>query len=56
MRAVDCPCGEHFEATNDSQLIDQMKQHASEDHEEGEYSEADLKLLVNRSAYDAVAV
>ena len=54
MRAVDCPCGEHFEGTNDTQLMDQMKQHATDDHAEGEYSEADLRLIVNRDAYDAV--
>jgi len=54
MRAVDCPCGEHFEGTNDTQLMEQMTQHASDDHDEGEYSESDVRLLVNRSAYDVV--
>ena len=54
MRAVDCPCGEHFEATNDSMMLDQLKEHADEDHS-GEYSEADLRLMVNTSGYDASA-
>jgi hypothetical protein len=53
MRAVDCPCGEHFEGTTDTQLMEQMKQHADEDHGD-EYTEADLRLIVNRAAYDAV--
>lgn len=55
MRAVDCPCGEHFEGTNDTQLVEELKKHSSEDHESEEgYAEADIRLLVNRSAYDAV--
>lgn len=53
MRAVDCPCGEHFEGTNDTQLVEELKKHSSDDHAE-EYSDADLRLLVNTSAYDAV--
>lgn len=52
MRAVDCPCGEHLEARNDGALLDAVKEHADTAHE-GQYSEADLKLLVTRSAYDA---
>ena len=54
MRAVDCPCGEHFEAHNDTKILETVKQHADEEHA-GEYSEADLRLLVNTSAYDAAA-
>jgi hypothetical protein len=53
MRAVDCPCGEHFEGTNDTQLVAELKRHSSDDHDD-EYSEADLRLMVNTSAYDAV--
>jgi hypothetical protein len=54
MRAVDCPCGEHFEAQTDAQLLELLKQHADTEHP-GEYSETDLRLLVNTSAYDAAA-
>jgi hypothetical protein len=52
MRAVDCPCGEHLEARTDGALFDAVKEHANEEHE-GRYSDADLKVLVNSSAYDA---
>ena len=38
MRAVECPCGEHLEARNDSELVERAKQHAGETHE-GRYSE-----------------
>jgi len=54
MRAVDCPCGEHFEAQTDAQVLEELKGHADQDHS-GEYSEADLRLIVNTSAYDAAA-
>ncbi len=52
MRAVECPCGEYLEARSDSDLIEVAKQHASSAHE-GQYSDADLRVLVNTSAYDA---
>ena len=51
MRAVDCPCGEYLEGRNDSQLLDEAKQHATSEHE-GEYSDADLRILIDTSAYD----
>ena len=55
MRAVECPCGEHIEGSNDTQILEAVKKHANDEHE-GEYSEADLRLLVNTAAYDAAAV
>ena len=51
MRAVECPCGEYLEARNDAELLESAVQHAAEDHE-GRYSEAELRTLVNTSAYD----
>jgi hypothetical protein len=54
MRAVDCPCGEHFEAQTDAQILEALKRHADQEHP-GESSETDLRLLVNTSAYDAAA-
>lgn len=52
MRAVDCPCGEYLEARGDGELLERMKRHASEEHE-GQYSDAELKILVDTAAYDA---
>ena len=54
MRAMDCPCGEYIEARNDGEVLDAVKRHASEEHE-GTYSEAELKILVDTSAYDVAA-
>ena len=53
MRAVECPCGEHIEATNDTQILEAVTEHANAEHE-GQYSDADLRLLVTTAAYDAV--
>lgn len=54
MRAVDCPCGEHFEEDTDAKVLDAIKEHADEDHP-GRYEDAELRLLVNTTAYDAAA-
>ena len=54
MRAVECPCGEHFEAQTDEKVFESVKHHADDEHP-SEYSETDLRLLVNTSAYDAAA-
>ncbi len=51
MRAVDCPCGEHLEARNDSQLVEEAKRHASDQHGD-QYSDADIRVLVDTAAYD----
>jgi len=51
MRAVDCPCGEHFEGATDSEVLEAAKRHVADEHE-GRYTETDLKVLVNTSAYD----
>lgn len=51
MRAVDCPCGEHLEARNDSELTEAAKRHASSEHGD-QYSDADIRVLVDTAAYD----
>ena len=55
MRAVDCPCGEHLEARNDTELLEGVKQHSNQDHPE-EYSDTDLRVLVDTAAYDVGGV
>lgn len=54
MRAVDCPCGEHLEARTDAALTDAAREHANNEHE-GRYSDADLRVLVDTTAYDVEA-
>jgi hypothetical protein len=52
MRAVECPCGEYLEASNDAKLLEAAKSHTTEEHE-GQYTDADLRILINTAAYDA---
>ena len=52
MRAVDCPCGEHLESRNDLELMEAVKRHANDEHV-GQYSDADLRVLVYTTAYDS---
>ena len=54
MRAVDCPCGEHFEARNDAELFESAKAHASSAHGD-QYSDSDIRILVDTAAYDSGA-
>jgi predicted small metal-binding protein len=51
MRAVECPCGEHLEGSNDTELLEATKRHANEEHE-GTYSDVELRLMVDTGAYD----
>jgi hypothetical protein len=52
-RAVDCTCGEHFEARSDSELLDAFRRHADDEHPE--WTEADVKAHLVRFAHDNVA-
>jgi hypothetical protein len=51
-RAVECKCGEHIEAQNDTALLDAFRVHVQEDHPE--WGEADIKSHLVANAYDQV--
>jgi hypothetical protein len=51
-RAVECKCGEHIEAPNDTALLEAFRSHAQEDHPE--WGEAELKAYLVANAYDQV--
>jgi hypothetical protein len=51
-RAVECVCGEHIEAQNDSALLDAFRRHAQEDHPD--WGEGELKAHLVANAYDQV--
>lgn len=36
MRAIDCPCGHHFEATDDQELFRACREQVDRDHPEME--------------------
>jgi predicted small metal-binding protein len=54
MRAVECRCGEHLEARNDGELLEETRRHIEQDHPEG-FTEADLKRMIATDAYDLAA-
>jgi hypothetical protein len=51
-RAVDCRCADHFEARNDSELLDMFRRHVEAEHPE--WGEADIKAHLVSNAYDQV--
>jgi hypothetical protein len=55
MRAIDCPCGHHFEAKDDEQLFRLCRDHVDRDHPEMERSDEQLRERVAADGYEAVA-
>jgi predicted small metal-binding protein len=53
MRAIDCPCGHHFEGANDDELFRLARQHVDQDHPEMERTDEQLRQRVANDAYDA---
>jgi hypothetical protein len=52
MRAIDCDCGRHLEATNDQKLFDKAQKHVSRDHPEMQLSAEQVREIVAEKAYD----
>ena len=52
MRAIDCDCGRHLEATNDQKLFDKAQEHMSRDHPEMQLSAEQVREIVAEKAYD----
>jgi predicted small metal-binding protein len=56
MRAIDCPCGHHFEAATDDELFRLCREHVDTDHPEMERSDDDIRARVAADAHDVAAV
>ena len=56
MRAIDCPCGHHFEAPDDEQLFRLCRDHVDADHPELHRSDEQLRARLAADAYDVVPV
>ncbi len=54
MRAIDCPCGHHFEAAVDEELFRLCREHVDSDHFEMQRTDAQLRERLAADAYDAV--
>jgi predicted small metal-binding protein len=53
MRAIDCPCGHHFDAESDEELFRLCREHIDNDHPEIGRSDEQLRGRID--AYDVVA-
>ena len=55
MRAIDCPCGHHFEAADDEALFLLCREHVDRDHPEMQRTDEQLRARIAADAYDRVA-
>ena len=51
MRALDCQCGEHFEAAT-TKLYGMAREHVDRDHPEMQPSDEQVRGMVEQEAYD----
>ena len=56
MRAIDCPCGHHFEAADDDELFRLCREHVDSDHPEMQRSDEQIRARVTADAYDVAPV
>ena len=56
MRAIDCPCGHHFEAANDEELLRICREHVDRDHPELERTDDQLRERIATDAYEVATV
>jgi hypothetical protein len=52
MRAIDCPCGHHFEAATDDELFGICRVHVDRDHPEMQRTDEQLRERIAADAYD----
>jgi hypothetical protein len=53
MRVIDCECGKTFQAANDDDLADAVRDHVAEDHPDMDMSDEQAREMVSAQAYDA---
>lgn len=56
MRAIDCPCGHHFEAAGDDDLFRLCRERVDRDHPEMQRSDPQLRERIAADAYEPAAV
>lgn len=56
MRAIDCPCGHHFESADDDELFGLCREHVDTDHPEMQRSDEQLNERIAADAYEAATV
>ena len=56
MRAIDCPCGHHFEGADDEELFGLCREHVDADHPEMQRSDEQIRERIVADAYEAATV
>lgn len=56
MRAIDCPCGHHLEATDDAELSRLCREPIAEHHPDMQRTDAQIRERVAADAYEAEVV
>ena len=56
MRAIECPCGHHFEAGDDEELFRLCREHVDHEHPEMQRSDDQIRARVAADAYDVATV
>jgi predicted small metal-binding protein len=51
MRALECECGQHLEASNDEELFEKVREHVDREHPEKELDDSQVRAIVTRKAY-----
>lgn len=52
MRAIDCPCGKHFEAENDEALYAKIEAHVEQDHPDVQMTDQEKSEQFAKLAHD----
>jgi predicted small metal-binding protein len=56
MRAIECPCGHHFEAADDYELFRLCREHLDRDHPGMERTDEEIRDRIAADAYDVATV
>jgi hypothetical protein len=56
MRAIDCPCGHHFEAADDYELFRLCREHVTRVHPEMQRTDEEIRDRIAADGYDVATV
>lgn len=56
MRAIECPCGHHFEAADDYELFRLCREHVDREHPGMGRTDEEIRDRIAADAYDVAAV
>jgi predicted small metal-binding protein len=54
MRGIDCPCGHHFEGTDDEELVQLCREHVDREHPEMQRADEQIRERIAAAAYATV--